>query len=51
MKGNMNQAAFNAWGEQATAERDAALEQLKATADAALRASITQKLKEDLNRL
>ena len=47
----MNQDAFKAWGEQATAERDAALEQLKTTADAALRASITQKLKEDLNRL
>lgn len=51
MKGNMSQAEFKDWGEQAAAERDAALEQLKATADAALRASITQKLKEDLNRL
>lgn len=51
MKGNMSEAAFKAWGEQAAAERDAAIEQLKTTADAALRASITQKLKEDLNRL
>ena len=51
MKGNMSQAEFKAWGERAAAERDAALEQLKTTADAALRASITQKLKEDLNRL
>ena len=39
--------AYRVW----LAERDAALEQLKTTADAALRASITQKLKEDLNRL
>lgn len=51
MKGNMSQAEFKAWGERAAAERDAAIERLKATADAALRASITQKLKEDLNRL
>ena len=51
MKGNMSQAEFKDWGEQAAAERDAALEQLKTTADAALRASIPQKLKEDLNRL
>lgn len=47
----MGKAAFKAWGEQAGAERDAAIEQLKTTADAALRASITQKLKENLNRL
>ena len=51
MKGNMSEAAFKAWGEQAAADRDLAIEQLRATADAALRASITQKLKENLNRL
>lgn len=51
MKGNMSEAAFKAWGEQAAAERDTAIEQLKTTADAALRASITQKLKENLNLL
>lgn len=51
MKGSMSQAEFKAWGEQAAVERDAAIERLKTTADAALRASIIQKLKEDLNRL
>ena len=51
MKGNMSEAEFKAWGEQATAERDAAIEQLRTTTDATLRALITQKLKEDLNRL
>ena len=51
MKGNMSHAEFKAWGERAAAERDAAIERLRETADAALSASITQKLKEDLNRL
>ena len=51
MKGNMSEAAFKAWGEQAAAERDAAIERLRKTADAALSASIIQQLKEDLNRL
>ena len=41
MKGNMSQAAFKTWGEQAAADRDAAIERLKTTADAALRTSIT----------
>ena len=47
----MSEAAFKAWGEQAAAERDAAIEQLRTAADAALRASIIQQLKGDLNRL
>jgi hypothetical protein len=51
MKGNMSEAAFKAWGEQAAADRDAAIEQLRATTDAALSASIIQQLKEKLNRL
>lgn len=51
MKGNMSQAEFKAWGERAAAERDAAIERLRETADAALSASIIQQLKEDLNRL
>ena len=46
MKGNMSEAEFKAWGEQAAADRDSAIEQLKATADAALSASIIQQLKE-----
>lgn len=50
MKGNMSQAAFKTWGEHAAAERDAVIEQLRTTADAALSASIIQQLKEDLNR-
>ena len=51
MKGNMSEAAFKAWGERAAAERDSAIEQLRATTDAALSASIIQQLKENLNRL
>ena len=51
MKGNMSEAESKAWGEQAAADRDSAIEQLKATADAALSASIIQQLKEKLNRL
>ena len=51
MKGNMSEAAFKAWGEQAAADRDAAIEQLRATTDAALSASIIQQLKEKLNQL
>ena len=51
MKGNMSQDEFKAWGEQAAADRDSAIEQLRTTADAALSASIIQQLKVDLNRL
>lgn len=42
MKGNMSADEFKAWGEQAASERDAAIEQLKSTADAALSATIIQ---------
>lgn len=38
-------------GDRAAAERDAAIERLRATTDTALSASIIQQLKEDLNRL
>ncbi len=51
MKGNISADEFKAWGEQAASERDAAIEQLRTTADAALSASIIQQLKENLNRL
>lgn len=51
MKENMSEAEFKAWGEQAAADRDSAVEQLRTTADAALSASIIQQLKEKLNRL
>ena len=33
MKGNMSEAGFKAWGEQAAADRDSAIEQLRAKAD------------------
>ena len=51
MKGNMSADEFKAWGEQAAADRDTAIEQLESTADAALSAAIIQQLKERLNRL
>ena len=51
MKGNMSEAEFKAWGEQAAEERDAAIEQLRTTADTALSTVIIQQLKEKLNRL
>ena len=51
MKGNMSEAEFKAWGEQAATDRDSAIEQLRTTADTALSASIIQQLKENLNRL
>ncbi len=51
MKGNMSQDEFKTRGEQAAADRDAAIEQLRATADAALSVSIIQQLKGALNRL
>lgn len=51
MKGNMSEAEFKAWGEQAATDRDSAIEQLRTTADAALSALIIQQLKENLNRL
>lgn len=47
----MSEAASKALGEQAAVERDAAIEQLRTTVDAALSASIIQQLKADLNRL
>lgn len=51
MKGNMSTNEFKTWGEQAAAERDAAIEQLRVTADAALSASIIRQQKENLNWL
>lgn len=51
MTGSMSSDEFKAWGEQAVAEWDAAIEQLETTADAALGASIIQQLKKNLSRL
>ena len=51
MKGNMSEAEFKAWGEQAAVDRDLAIEQLETAADAALSAAIIQQLKEKLKRL
>lgn len=51
MKGNMSEAEFKVWGEQAAADRDRAIEQLETAADAELGASIIQQLKEKLNQL
>ena len=45
----MSEAELKAWGKQAAAERDATSEQLKAVADAALRASLVRQLKEKLS--
>lgn len=47
----MSEAEFKAWGEQAAADRDLAIEQLETAADAALSAAIIQQLKEKLKRL
>lgn len=51
MKGNMSKSAFKDWVTQAAGDRNLAIEQLKATADAALNAQIVEQLKEKLNRL
>lgn len=51
MKGRMSREDFNAWAERAMADRDTTIEQLKAAADEALRAQLTEELREKLNRL
>ena len=50
MKGNMSEAEFKAWGAQAAADRDAAIEQIKPGIDAALKAQIIERLRAELNR-
>ena len=50
MKGNMSEEAFKTWAAQAARDRDAAIERLKAGADAALAAQVIERLKEELNR-
>jgi len=50
MKGNMSETEFNAWAVQAAAERDTAIEQTKAAIDAAMKAQVIERLREELNR-
>lgn len=50
MKGNMSKDAFKAWAEQAALDRDDAIAQIEAAADAAEKAQITEWLKEKLNQ-
>ena len=50
MKGNMSLDAFKAWGAQAAADRDIAIEQIKPGIEAAVKAQIIEQLKEKLNR-
>ncbi len=50
MKGNMSEIDFKAWAAQAAVERDAAIEQTKAAIDAAMKAQIIERLREELNR-
>lgn len=50
MKGNMSKEAFKAWAEQAALDRDDAIAQIEAAADAAEKAQITEWLKEKLNQ-
>ena len=50
MKGNMSEVDFKAWAAQAARDRDAAIGQIKPEIDAALKAQIIERLKEELNR-
>ncbi len=50
MKGNMSEEAFKAWAAQAAVERDTAIEQTKAAIDAAMKAQVIERLREELNR-
>ena len=50
MKGNMSLDAFKAWGAQAAADRDIAIEQIKPGIEAAVKTQIIEQLKEKLNR-
>ena len=50
MKGNMSEADFKAWATQAAADRDTAIEQIKPSVDAVMKAYIINQLREKLNR-
>ena len=50
MKGNMSEADFKAWAAQAARDRDRAIEQITPKIDAALKAQIIERLREELNR-
>ena len=49
MKGNMSETEFKAWAAQAAADRDAAIEQIKPSVDAVMKAYIINQLREKLN--
>ena len=51
MKGNMTEAEFKAWGEQAAAQRDTALLRLVGTASPEEQAKLIEQLREQLNCL
>ena len=50
MKGNMSETEFKAWAAQAAADRDAAIEQIKSSVDAVMKAYMINQLREKLNR-
>jgi len=50
MKGNMSREDFDAWVEQAAADRDTAIKQIRSS-DAEAKAQIIEQLREELNRL
>lgn len=50
MKETMSKDVFKTWAEQAAADRDTAIAQIEAAADAAEKAQITEWLQEKLNQ-
>ncbi len=50
MKGNMSEGEFKTWASQAAVERDAAIEQMKAAINAAMKVQVAERLREKLNR-
>lgn len=50
MKGNMSETDFKTWAAQAAMERDTAIEQTRSAIDAAMKARIIERLREELNR-
>ena len=51
MKGNMSEAEFKAWGEQAAAQRDFTIELLKATKSEEKKMQYIMKLRNKLNQI
>ena len=50
MKGNMSEAEFKSWGEQAAAQRDTIRLLLEGTSDPNKQAELIERLREELNR-